>query len=266
MERVVSYDLRRKIRAQIRLVKKLIAENKLEITIKQLRKSPEKTKPSTINSDTLTKSKTSIKDAVNSNKSSEYNYSTTTKTNRRSSSPTQTKTSPYRNKSPETKPLKEKSKTPTRTLSGGPDSNYSSKTTTISTNLFQSQLKKTAAAPNAIKNRPTTTDDDNKPEWVRERNLRKTSTDDRASTTTRRTSTSSSTTTTTTTTKSKKDTSNTTKRSSSPLKESKPTDIITSSYGVGPTDENGAPLFGLKALRSRNQNDTTTKSVSYYVE
>ncbi|XP_049853193.1 microtubule-associated protein futsch-like isoform X2 [Schistocerca gregaria] len=31
-----------------------------------------------------------------------------------------------------------------------------------------------------------------------------------------------------------------------------PTDSITSSYGVGPTDENGRPLFGLRALRRTN--------------
>lgn len=30
------------------------------------------------------------------------------------------------------------------------------------------------------------------------------------------------------------------------------TDLITSSYGVGPTDDNGRPLFGLRALRKSN--------------
>ena len=30
-------------------------------------------------------------------------------------------------------------------------------------------------------------------------------------------------------------------------------DKIVSPYGVGPTDENGVPLIGLKALRKRNQ-------------
>lgn len=37
-----------------------------------------------------------------------------------------------------------------------------------------------------------------------------------------------------------------------PPREACPTDSITSSYGVGPTDENGRPLFGLKALRRTN--------------
>ncbi|XP_038116554.1 uncharacterized protein LOC6050116 isoform X2 [Culex quinquefasciatus] len=34
-------------------------------------------------------------------------------------------------------------------------------------------------------------------------------------------------------------------------KETKPTDCITSSYGVGPTDENGLPLFGIRALKKK---------------
>ncbi|XP_073984110.1 uncharacterized protein isoform X3 [Rhodnius prolixus] len=44
--------------------------------------------------------------------------------------------------------------------------------------------------------------------------------------------------------------------STSDSKETCPTDSITSSYGVGPTDENGRPLFGLKALRRTNTNKT----------
>lgn len=36
----------------------------------------------------------------------------------------------------------------------------------------------------------------------------------------------------------------------------KATDDITSSYGVGPTDEHGSPLFGLKALKSKGKTDT----------
>lgn len=34
------------------------------------------------------------------------------------------------------------------------------------------------------------------------------------------------------------------------------TDLITSSYGVGPTDDNGRPLFGLRALRKNNANQS----------
>ncbi|KAF5290833.1 hypothetical protein FQA39_LY14595 [Lamprigera yunnana] len=43
----------------------------------------------------------------------------------------------------------------------------------------------------------------------------------------------------------------------SPSKEPKPTDAITSSYGVGPTDENGSPLFGLRALRAQTTTGKT---------
>ncbi|XP_063221478.1 serine/arginine repetitive matrix protein 2-like isoform X2 [Bacillus rossius redtenbacheri] len=39
-----------------------------------------------------------------------------------------------------------------------------------------------------------------------------------------------------------------------PPREAFPADSVTSSYGVGPTDENGRPLFGLKALRRTNTN------------
>lgn len=45
-------------------------------------------------------------------------------------------------------------------------------------------------------------------------------------------------------------------RSKSPCKE-KITDVITSSYGVGPTDENGTPLFGLRALRAKNTSESS---------
>nr|XP_024214975.1 serine/arginine repetitive matrix protein 2-like isoform X4 [Halyomorpha halys] len=46
------------------------------------------------------------------------------------------------------------------------------------------------------------------------------------------------------------------KSTSSDVKETCPTDLITSSYGVGPTDENGKPLFGLRALRRTSTNKT----------
>ncbi|XP_033608961.1 mucin-12 isoform X4 [Cryptotermes secundus] len=40
-----------------------------------------------------------------------------------------------------------------------------------------------------------------------------------------------------------------------PPREAFPTDSVTSSYGVGPTDENGRPLFGLSALRRRQSSN-----------
>jgi hypothetical protein len=38
------------------------------------------------------------------------------------------------------------------------------------------------------------------------------------------------------------------------------TDLITSSYGVGPTDDNGRPLFGLRALRKNNANQSVASA------
>lgn len=81
---------------------------------------------------------------------------------------------------------------------------------------------------------------DDKPEWVKQRNLRKTS--ETAPPVGKKITTSKVTSTTKTETVRK-----------IPAKETKPTDLITSSYGVGPTDENGTPLFGLRALRAQNK-------------
>uniref|UniRef100_A0A1B0CQ24 Smoothelin domain-containing protein n=2 Tax=Lutzomyia longipalpis TaxID=7200 RepID=A0A1B0CQ24_LUTLO len=45
------------------------------------------------------------------------------------------------------------------------------------------------------------------------------------------------------------------------MSEPKSIDCVTSSYGIGPTDDNGQPLFGLRALKKKNtsSSDTTTK-------
>ncbi|KAF6206532.1 hypothetical protein GE061_017766 [Apolygus lucorum] len=45
-----------------------------------------------------------------------------------------------------------------------------------------------------------------------------------------------------------------TRNVTSEVKEASATDSITSSYGVGPTDDDGKPLFGLRALRRTNTN------------
>lgn len=51
---------------------------------------------------------------------------------------------------------------------------------------------------------------------------------------------------------------------------SKPTDCITSSYGIGPTDEEGRPIFGLRALKKQHSPSTkisgTVVQESYYSE
>ena len=54
------------------------------------------------------------------------------------------------------------------------------------------------------------------------------------------------------------ETSRTLKTSSTVTKKSENvTDSITSSYGVGPTDENGLPLFGIRALKKKPESSTT---------
>lgn len=52
-----------------------------------------------------------------------------------------------------------------------------------------------------------------------------------------------------------------TTRTSSPKKDLKPTDCITSSYGIGPMDENGLPLFGIKALRKATADNVEGRDV-----
>lgn len=47
------------------------------------------------------------------------------------------------------------------------------------------------------------------------------------------------------------------------IAEPKSIDSVTSSYGIGPTDDNGQPLFGLRALKKKTpaSNDSTTKGI-----
>lgn len=245
----MGYDLRRKIRAQIRLVKKLIEENRLSIYVESLRRSspkresspkfkpykPEERKDTEYQTEYVRKSSperkpvdnklyrhTDLVDRRDSTvKTSEYQTSYTYNERRSSSEYT---SSTRRSPSPVKVCSRERS--PTTKLSPR-DKKPESKTFT--------QLKKTVPI--------TKTVSDDKPEWVRQRNLRKVT--ETTSTPVKKVTTM--TTTTTRTGSSRK----------SPVKDVKPTDIITSSYGVGPTDENGAPLFGLKALRAQNKTEKT---------
>lgn len=275
LEKVVGYDLRRKIRAQIRLVKKLISENKLSTYVAKRttivrdtsrETSPSKVKPHSPNDGTpksdvkkvteyqskFTKKASPDRKIVDNklyqhtditNRQEEIRSSTEYQSSfsyneRRTSSEYASKIT-RRSQSPETKTLRErspdKSSKPTRS---SPERKIPAKTDTKKT---FTQLKKTTPVTKSV--------DDDKPEWVKQRNLRKTS--ETSVPTTKKT--------TTTTTTTRRDTTR-----SSPAKEQKPTDLITSSYGVGPTDENGTPLFGLKALRAQNKTSTTKGENSIY--
>nr|CAH7740064.1 unnamed protein product [Callosobruchus chinensis] len=255
LEKVIGYDLRRKIRTQIRLVKKLISENTLESYIAKLKNSRRDSISKTSRSEHVRKSSperrtvdytktyqhTSLTDEKDQKSQSEYHSSYSYHTERRTSSEFTRKTT-SRSQSPEVKPVRATSpqkQTPSSRRS--PDKEPKSRVspvrrTKMETKTF-TQLKKSAPTSKPV--------EDDKPEWVKSRNLRKTS--ETAAPVVKKT------TTTTTTKTTKKET----VRSSSPAKEVKTTDLITSSYGVGPTDENGTPLFGLRALRAQNKNDVT---------
>lgn len=150
-----------------------------------------------------------------------------------------------RSKSPESKTTlhTRKSQSPetkTKRLSS-PETKFTTEKSSVkTTKVFQTQLKKTSPISKPVV-------EDTTPEWVKQRNLRKlTDTSIKSSTKTSTVTTSK-------------------KSRSSPIKETKTTDSITSSYGVGPTDENGSPLFGLKALRAQNKTDKTKgKSYMYF--
>lgn len=240
MEKAVGYEIRRRIRAQIRIVKRLISEGKLSTAttvtkLKSLNKDSKsttrtqgpthteyqtkfttKTTPDTKKVDNKMYSHTEIINKKDSSERvSEYQSSYTYDERRSSSQLTQEEIlRRSRSRSPEEKPVPQQKTAGERKPS-------------------KPELKK---APLATK---TVTEE--KPEWVTQRNLKKVAT-------TKTPSTAKVSTTTTTTRRTQE-----TVRSSPP-KETKSTDVITSSYGVGPLDENGIPLFGLKALRAQNKN------------
>ncbi|KAG5891014.1 hypothetical protein JTB14_005788 [Gonioctena quinquepunctata] len=240
LEEVIRYELRKKIRAQIRLVKKLISENNLMIYIARRKSktgntkresSPGKTKHP-VGSDsgkTSPEKKHAPKrlpetDVGKKDTEKEYHSSYSHSDRRTSSGYTKV----HRNKSPdsevpETEVIEKKS--------------YSYNERRSSSDYMKKVHRTKSPETKPQKSEPQKSADD-KPEWVKQRNLRKV------------TETTPLTITVTKTTKKEKIT-------ATPVTEIKPTDLITSSYGVGPTDENGTPLFGLRALRAQNKTDTT---------
>lgn len=223
LEKATGYEIRRRIRAQIRIVKRLISENKLPKTnapktdrsrspgrsksgttgyTEYQTKYTRKTSPETKKIDNKLFGHTDlISQKDTSEKITEYQTSYNWKERRSSEHSQITTSSRSRSGSPPTKAQKQQKP-------------------------LEKDLKKTAPKQ-----------DDTKPEWVIQRNLKKVTTT-KAPTTSKVFSSSSS-----------------TKKTTTSIKESKDTDVITSSYGVGPLDENGTPLFGLKALRAQNKGD-----------
>ncbi|XP_031353277.1 titin-like isoform X2 [Photinus pyralis] len=191
LEWAVSYEQRRRVRSQIRVVKQLIVDHKLPKVL--YKKSPRSSSPK-YKEVVVRKPSSTTHEEHTMHSYSERKRSTEIKTYSREVSP-ETK---IIRKSPERKPLKP-------------------------------ELKRVEPVSKKVV--------DEKPSWVTQRPLKKSSGDVPKT----------------------KPVSTTKKLDSrvSPPKERKPTDAITSSYGVGPTDENGSPLFGLKALRAQKQTGTT---------
>ncbi|GJQ80131.1 hypothetical protein Trydic_g19411, partial [Trypoxylus dichotomus] len=237
LETVVGYDIRRRIRAQIRIIKRAIEEDSLETLITSRRRSPRKESPlrqrqtpdkdeiSQVRRYSNTERRKQTEEYVSHHESREVSeYESSYK--RKTSSEYSTKT-----KSPSVSPVRDQREpSPRKEKSLSPESKT---TTTTHTRIFQTDLKKSKPSTKNVV--------EEKPEWVTQRTLRKVS----------ETTVPVKKTVTTTTTTQKL----ITKKDSEGIKQ--PTDVITSSYGVGPTDENGTPLFGLKALRAQNKSEKT---------
>lgn len=240
MEKAVGYEIRRRIRAQIRIVKRLISEGKLTTvtTITKL-KSADKDFPKASKTHGTTKTQTEYQVKFASNtaeESKKVDNKLFSHTDIISKKDTSERVSEYQSsytynerRSSEEISRRSRSRTPE-------EKSVPSKSTTQA-KPSKPELKKTPPSAKTVV--------EEKPEWITQRNLKKV-------TSTKTTPGSTKVVTTTTTTKRTQESN----RSSSPMKETKLTDVITSSYGVGPLDENGTPLFGLKALRAQN---ATTK-------
>lgn len=232
MEKAVGYEIRRRIRAQIRVVKRLITEGKLSTitTITKL-KSVNKDSPKSAKNQTQTEyqMKFTTKSAPESKKADNKLFSHTDIISKKDTSE---KVSEYQS-SYTYDEQHSSEQISRRSRSRTPEEKSILKNSTTERNTFKPELKKA--------NSGTKTTIEEKPEWVTQRNLKKVTT----------TNTGSGVKVTTTIKKSQES-----NRGSSIPKEGKITDVITSSYGVGPLDENGTPLFGLKALRTRNTKKT----------
>ncbi|XP_058443381.1 calponin homology domain-containing protein DDB_G0272472-like isoform X1 [Malaya genurostris] len=219
LESVTGYEQRRRIRAQIRLVKKL------------------NEKPASMVTTTTTT--TVLKTNRTHDTNSKQKDFSPTRGLRKDSDIKTIKTVEIENK---TEPL-QRSTSPTK-----PKTVINAKTVTTTTSVITPS--KTSKLNERVNIKETKED---KPIWATSNILKK------ASESTRSFKTCS--------------TMNTAKKTTSTMretpKESKPTDCITSSYGVGPTDENGLPLFGIRALKKKStappETETTSKITGTYV-
>ena len=215
LESVVGYEQRRCIRAQIRVVKKMIADKKMSIS--------------------TTASRNERVPSTNYNK----NASSPIRKSRDEPSSTQSKV-------PQSRVTAEK---PVHEKITRDDSRLSSKSSEVTTR-YTNDRATTDSRMSQNKNVSSRTTDKNTPttprgiiESLNKNNKGKV---ESAVKTIKKTTTSSST---------SSFSSHSKMRESS--EQAKETDCITSSYGVGPTDSNGLPLFGLRALKKKNPSVTT---------
>lgn len=234
MDKVVGYEQRRRIRSQIRVVRRLISENKIQYTTQSLdRKKP--TKQSSPVREPLDKERRSPSKDVK----------------KITSQPAVKKPGSNHNNLPEDKVryqrVQEKEERKTEYKSSYTrDEQASERVTPKDRSMSPEPKKKPQTTPGVYKTdlkpvQPVSkVVSDDKPSWVTNRILKKTVTE--TATEERRNNVPLK----------KKETP---RRSPSPQKEVKPIDCITSSYGIGPTDENGQPLFGIRALRKAAATD-----------
>lgn len=315
LETVVGYEQRRRIRAQIRVVKKMMETNTLtssttttsvkkheipkknatsvrsrnttvETTTTMSKTSPTRahivetttvrksspTRGHVVETTTVRKSgpshnHTTVESTTTRRTSPTRGHSTIESTTVRKSSPTRTQKSTYETEYNSS--FKKQSSKPNMDLnemdseveirSQNRRSASPAKTNTIVTKrVVESSSSYTAQKPSLNRIIPKESEPkDDKPIWARNNILKKASE----------------------TTRTFKTTSSSMKKTNTPdvkpkAKDTmKPTDCITSSYGVGPTDENGLPLFGIRALKKKQpaqsvddyDEDVTSKVSGTYV-
>lgn len=205
LETVTGYEQRRRIRAQIRLVKKM----------------GEKPSASTTTTTTVTTTTTRMNSTRARDSSPKRKESSPTRVPRKGVQDTDVRNTVKTVEVEKKSDTLQRSSSPTKpkpTMNGKIPTTTPSKTSKFGEKIPPSEPK------------------EDKPIWATSNILKK------ASETTRTFKTSSS-----TNTAAKK----TVSSMRDVPKETKPTDCITSSYGVGPTDENGLPLFGIRALKKK---------------
>lgn len=218
LETISSYEVRRRIRNQIRIVKRQIEENLEQSEVEHVEK--------------ITRRRSSASSPVRKTSRTEQNSSTMT--SRQSSSAHKTVT--------REETVERRAQSPTKML------NQTKVTTTTTTS--------TTGVGKRVPRTPTKEPKDEKPIWTQKNILKKASENTRTMTSSTKKVTD-------------QKTMSSRPKSVTSDKESRVTDCVTSSYGIGPTDDDGKPIFGLRALKKKNPAATVTGTIvqeSYYSE